>query len=232
MLFRSPPGRHSQSLVVRKALVDAGRVKTLADIKGLRVATAAVGSSAMGTLERLYKLGGFTANDIEKATLNVPQQIAALQNGAIDAAFPTEPVGTMVVRQGIAVRLATDADLYPGHQIAVIYFSGKLRQERPQVARAFMRAYLRGVRAQNASIIDGKIAGRDAEEFIVSWAQEHNLKKPFKLVVHLGQVTDRAEAERVLQGAIRNYFNYRYEFNQRELKQLLRYGWKIGRAHV
>ena len=37
--------------------------------------------------------------------------------------------------------------------------------------------------------------------------------------------SDRAEAERVLQGAIRNYFNYRYEFNQRELKQLLRYGW-------
>ena len=65
----------------------------------------------------------------------------------------------------------------------------------------------------------------EAEEFIVSWAQEHNLKKPFKLVVHLGQTTDRAEAERVLQGAIRNYFNYRYEFNQRELKQLLRYGW-------
>ncbi|NDA10532.1 MAG: hypothetical protein EBZ07_06775 [Verrucomicrobia bacterium] len=65
----------------------------------------------------------------------------------------------------------------------------------------------------------------EAEEFIVSWAQEHNLKRPFKLVVHLGQTTDRAEAERILQGAIRNYFNYRYEFNQRELKQLLRYGW-------
>ncbi len=65
----------------------------------------------------------------------------------------------------------------------------------------------------------------EAEEFIVSWAQEHNLKKPFKLVVHLGQTTDRAEAERILQGAIRNYFNYRYEFNQRELRQLLRYGW-------
>ena len=65
----------------------------------------------------------------------------------------------------------------------------------------------------------------EAEEFIVSWAQEHNLKRPFKLVVHLGQTPDRAEAERILQGAIRNYFNYRYEFNQRELKQLLRYGW-------
>ena len=65
----------------------------------------------------------------------------------------------------------------------------------------------------------------EAEEFIVSWAQEHNLKKPFKLVVHLGQNPDPAEAERVLQESIRNYFNYRHDFNQRELKQLLRYGW-------
>ena len=65
----------------------------------------------------------------------------------------------------------------------------------------------------------------EAEEFIVSWAQEHNLKKPFKLVVHLGQIADRAEAERILHESIRNYFNYRYDFNQRELKQLLRYGW-------
>jgi len=65
----------------------------------------------------------------------------------------------------------------------------------------------------------------EAEEFIVSWAREHNLKKPFKLVVHLGQAPDRTETEHILKEAIHNYFNYRYDFNQRELKQLLRYGW-------
>ena len=65
----------------------------------------------------------------------------------------------------------------------------------------------------------------EAEDFIVSWAREHNLKKPFKLVVHLGQVSDRAEAEHILRESIHNYFNYRHDFNQRELTQLLRYGW-------
>ena len=61
----TPPGRYSQTLVVRKALVDSGRVKTISDLKGLRVASAARGSSSMGTFERLYKLAGLKANDFE-----------------------------------------------------------------------------------------------------------------------------------------------------------------------
>ena len=66
---------------------------------------------------------------------------------------------------------------------------------------------------------------REAEEFIVSWAQEHSSRKPYKLIVHLGQAIDRPDAERILSESIRNYFSYRAEMNRRELKQLLRYGW-------
>jgi hypothetical protein len=57
----------------------------------------------------------------------------------------------------------------------------------------------------------------DAEEFIVSWAQEHSSRKPYKLIVHLGQATDRPDAERILSESIRNYFSYRAEMNRREL---------------
>jgi len=66
---------------------------------------------------------------------------------------------------------------------------------------------------------------RDAEEFIVSWAKEHSSRKPYKLIVHLGQATERPDAERILSESIRNYFSYRAEMNRRELKQLLHYGW-------
>ena len=162
----TPPGRPSQTLVVRKALVDSGRVKTIADLKGLRIASAATGSTTMGTLERLYRMTGLKAGDFEHVVLNVPQQITAMQNGAIDAGFPTDPIATMTVRQGIAVKLMTDDQIYPYHQIAVLFFSGKFREQRPREALAFMRAYLRGTRAQNASIVEGRIAGKDAEEFL------------------------------------------------------------------
>lgn len=66
---------------------------------------------------------------------------------------------------------------------------------------------------------------REAEEFIVSWAREHSSRKPYKLIVHLGQTSDRPDAERVLSESIRNYFAYRAEMNRRELRQLLHYGW-------
>jgi hypothetical protein len=66
---------------------------------------------------------------------------------------------------------------------------------------------------------------REAEEFIISWAKEHSSRKPYKLIVHLGQGTDQPDAVRILSESIRNYFSYRAEMNRRELKQLLHYGW-------
>lgn len=173
---RAAPGRHSQILLVRKDLIAGGRVKTLADLKGLKIASAAPGSSAMGTLNRLYKLTGLRETDIERVYLGFPQQIAALQNGAIDAALPTEPFASEAVRQGFAAPFMTDDRIYPDHQMSVMLYSDAFRLGRPDAALRFMRAMLRAVRAQNASIIDGKITGADAEEFLELIAQNTAIK--------------------------------------------------------
>ena len=162
----TPQGRPSQTLLVRRALIESGRVKTLADLKGLKVASAAPGSSAMGTLNRIYKMTGLKPTDIERVYLGFPQQIAALRGGAADVAFPTEPFASEAARQGYAVAFMTDDQIYPGHQISVMIYSDRFRTQRKAVALAFMRAYLRAVRDQNAAIVDGKLAGKDAEEFI------------------------------------------------------------------
>ena len=163
-------------MLVRKALIDSGRVKTLADLKGLKVASAAPGSSAMGTLNRIYQQTGVKESDIERVYLGFPQQIVALQNGAADVAFPTEPFASEAVRRGFAVAFMTDDKIYPDHQMSVMLYGDKFRRERKDVGLRFMRAYLRGVRAQNASIIDGRIAGRDAEEFVALIAENTNVK--------------------------------------------------------
>ncbi len=162
----TPAGRPGQTLLVRKALIESGRIKTLADFKGLKIASAAPGSSAMGTLNRLYKLAGLGPTDLERVYLGFPQQIVALQNGAIDAALPTEPFASEAVRQGYAAPFMSDDQIYPGHQISVIIYSDRFRSQRRDIAVRFMRAYLRGVRAQNASIVDARLTGPDSEEFI------------------------------------------------------------------
>jgi NitT/TauT family transport system substrate-binding protein len=120
----------------------------------------------MGTLNRLYKMAGIGPNDIERVYLGFPQQIAALQNGAIDAAFPTEPFASQAERQGFATAFMSDDQIYPGHQISGMIYSDRFRTRRRDVGLRFMRAYLRGVRAQNGAIVDGRLTGPDGEEFI------------------------------------------------------------------
>jgi NitT/TauT family transport system substrate-binding protein len=130
----------------------------------------------MGTLNRLYKMAGLREGDIEKVFMSFPQQIVALENGATDMAMPTEPYASEAIRRGFAKTLITDDKIYPGHQIAVMIFSDGFRAKRKSVGVAFARAYLRGVRDQNAAIVDGKLAGPGAGEFISLIAENTSVK--------------------------------------------------------
>jgi NitT/TauT family transport system substrate-binding protein len=130
----------------------------------------------MGTLNRIYRQTGMKETDIERVYMGFPQQIVALQNGAADVAFPTEPFASEAVRRGFAVAFMTDDEIYPDHQMSVMLYGDAFRLKRKDVALRFMRGYLRGVRAQNESIINGKLAGRDAEEFVSLIAENTNVK--------------------------------------------------------
>ncbi|MDI1310579.1 hypothetical protein [Prosthecobacter sp.] len=65
----------------------------------------------------------------------------------------------------------------------------------------------------------------DAEEFIVSWAQEHPRKHDLKLVVHLAKhPSDIADARQLVANSISHYFDYRAAMALRDFKQLMREG--------
>ncbi len=66
---------------------------------------------------------------------------------------------------------------------------------------------------------------QDAEEFIVSWAQEHPIHLPVTLVVHLRQAPERGDAAELITESIHHYFAYKAELNQREFRRLMREGW-------
>jgi hypothetical protein len=65
---------------------------------------------------------------------------------------------------------------------------------------------------------------RDAEEFIVSWAQEYHRRDPLVLRIHISQYPVDADAPRAVQNAVHNYFSYRRKLNRLELKRLLKQG--------
>ena len=74
----------------------------------------------------------------------------------------------------------------------------------------------------------------DAEEFIVSWAQEYPAKAPLALRVHLADWPASLERD-LLARSIHNYFAYRGKLTQLEFRRLLDQGWKsmvIGLAFL
>jgi hypothetical protein len=65
----------------------------------------------------------------------------------------------------------------------------------------------------------------EAEQFIVSWAQEISSREPLKLVVHLGVAPEGvADVRTLIAESMKHYFEYRAEMTQREFRQLMKEG--------
>ncbi|MDF2120008.1 ABC transporter substrate-binding protein [Roseiarcaceae bacterium H3SJ34-1] len=174
----SKPGYNFSQLMVRKDLVDSGRYKTFADLKGLKIATVAKGTGNAATLNFALKLGGLTFKDADIVELGFPQHVPAYANKAIDASITNEPTLTLIERRGLAVRVDKKEQVYPDHQTAVLLYSDKFRKERAGDALKFMRAYIRGARDYNDSLKDGHIAGPNADEVIATLVQYTEVKDP------------------------------------------------------
>src|SRR5260370_9740600 len=64
----------------------------------------------------------------------------------------------------------------------------------------------------------------DAEEFIVSWAEEFQLNDPIVLVIHLSRYPTNIDPQQVVEKAVHNHFAYKVRLNRLQFKRLLREG--------
>ena len=64
----------------------------------------------------------------------------------------------------------------------------------------------------------------DAEEFIISWAQEFHRSDPVALVIHLQTLPKGNDSKRLIEPAVRNYFAYRARLNRMEFQRLMKQG--------
>ena len=160
------PGYGYSSLMVRKDLVDSGRYKTLADLKGMKVAIGAPGTGTASALNQTLKMGGLKYGDVEVVYLGFPEHLPAFLNKGIDAAISNEPTMTLEIEQGAAVRIVGNDVTYPDQQTAVVFYSERFIKSRHDVAERFMRAYLRGIRLYNDALKDGRLAGPAADKII------------------------------------------------------------------
>ena len=145
----------SHGFMIRKALWDSGQVRKIADLKGRKLAIQAWGSVTVPATDALLRLGGLTAKDVELVELAYPSQGPAIAAGNIDAAIIPDPLLTLNVDKGYAVKLQDPrlggqldpllvlaqewygSDLFP---IAVVWANEELVKANPDGIRKFIAA--------------------------------------------------------------------------------------------
>ncbi|WP_455217149.1 ABC transporter substrate-binding protein, partial [Kaarinaea lacus] len=97
----------------------------------------------------------------------------ALANKSIDASVQIEPFVAAAVKNGFAVRVAGDDEVYPNQQSAAIFYSPVFMEKHPKEAQGFMNAYVRGLRDYN----DAFEKGKNKEEIIKILTKNTKIKE-------------------------------------------------------
>ena len=142
------PGFNFTPLIVRQDLVDSGQVKTLKDLKGRKIASGAKGINFDYFLAKMMEHVGLTYDALDVVYMSYPDGVKALASRAVDAAFAPEPWGARAEQEKIGTRLflTEQVPAIASFQVAAIMYSGKFMKERPKVARAFLQAYVHGLK--------------------------------------------------------------------------------------
>jgi len=105
------PDSDSVALVVRKDLVDSGRVRSLSDLRGLTVTTAGLRSATEISLFTGLAHGGITPDQVTYVPMGLGDMPAAFANHSIDAAMASEPYMSVMEEQATAVRFMGNSEL-------------------------------------------------------------------------------------------------------------------------
>jgi NitT/TauT family transport system substrate-binding protein len=164
---RNAPGYGFISLIIRKELMQTGKFKSFADLKGLKIALPSQASgSEPSILNEALKLGGLNFDSCEKIFLPTNDQLAAFRNGGLDGSVVSEPSVSIAIRENLVERFTTIDTFYPDQQFAAVFFGPNMVTQRPQVGRRVIKAYLRGVRDYNNALANSRISGPGADEIV------------------------------------------------------------------
>ncbi len=132
-------------LLVRKDLVDSGKVRTVADLKGLRVGMAGgPGSGGEYLAAKALERGRLTIRDVQALNISNVDMTAGFANKSLDAGILGSPYADQAIAAGNALSLAED--LTPDAMTVAFVSSGKLLKERPEVAKRFVLALMEAAR--------------------------------------------------------------------------------------
>ena len=140
----SSPLHHA--VMVRNDL--KGEIKTIADLKGRKIAIVAPGAILAYELGKTLERAGLSYKDVEITYVPFAQMGVALTNKAVDAAVSIPPFSDVTLDQGLGWKLADpDEAIEPTPLSAVAYvINADWAKQNAKLAHDFFTASARGIR--------------------------------------------------------------------------------------
>lgn len=157
------PGRGSGGIVARLSLLREGGLRDYADLRGKRLALSPTrGNYDWLVFADALRCGGLAYDDVDVIICgHGPDQHEALKNGTVDLGTVGRIQSIKEGREaGVFDIWKEYSEVSPGRQMWALMFSHKFRSERPEQAKKYMLAYLKGVRDYYGAFEEG--VGRDA----------------------------------------------------------------------
>ena len=152
---RVEPGDEFMAYVVSSRAWQAGLVG-LDDLPGRSIGITQTGSTFHYMVGRLAEKRGFALERVRLVTLeSVPNVIAALRGGRIDAALLPGHLAHPLVGEGVAKILGWAGDETPW-QLGAVFTSPRTIERRGAVVEAFLRAYRRGAAVYDQVLLGGR----------------------------------------------------------------------------
>ncbi len=155
---REWPGYRLTGIVVSKAAWDRG-VRKVEDLRGKRVGVTQIGSTFHYMLGNILEKHGIPLSQVQIVPLGGLQALAeALGSEKLEAVFIAQPLCSEAEAKGTGRVLVWSGDELK-YQIAAIFMSGKFWEKR-DLAKAFMRAYIRACRIYHDECLGLDVLGK------------------------------------------------------------------------
>ena len=138
-------GRGVLSLVIRKDLVENGRYRSLADLKGMKIVAPLHNPGQWMVVEAARRVG-VAESQIDFVSLGYSNTIPAMSNKGVDGLVGNEPVGTRATADIGAVPVLRMDEVAPMFPVGYVMVGSYLARTNPEAARRFLIGYIRGVR--------------------------------------------------------------------------------------
>lgn len=142
---RSKPDWEFIWFALRKDLADSG-VKSAADLKGTKMGITSKGSMSELSVQLLLEKEGLKSDYLEMVATQITDQMAAIGNKSLAAAYMLEPTMAQAVRQGLVTKWKPLSSLHGGSLQASVLLIGTNMMKNKDLGQRFMIGYLKGVR--------------------------------------------------------------------------------------